>query len=246
MSSPTRRTTAALAALGLAATFTVAAHVPEGCYIALEHDPAIEEDDVIACEQETWFHRATTHAGNVGFVDPTGTHGLATFDTNPPAGSVTGGNGGGYLATQALDNDGDLVEAEFTGTFTGVLDNLDIDLHTLVGSESNAQDNQSIRVVLTVDGATIHSGDMLDVPAVVEEASAAGSLRLDFGITGIAGLLDRFNLPNDPDTEHTVTLEVGVHYTNHVVVFAFDTTEVPGGITFNALEPDAAVSVDLG
>lgn len=239
------RSAATIAALGLVAGLGVAA-ADGDCYVALEGDPATTEDDVLACEEQHWFHRSTSHGGNLGFVDPTGTHGLATFDTNPPAGSVSGGNGGGYVATQALDNDGDLLEAEFSGTFTGVIDSLDVDLHTLAGTESNQQGNLSLRVNLTVDGIPLFAGDLIDVPSEVEEASAAGSLRHGFAITGIASMLDRYNFANDADTTHEVLLEVGVHYTNHVVVFAFDTTEVPGGITFNAIEPDASVVMSVG
>lgn len=240
MNSHARRPAAALAALGLAATFTLAAHVPEGCYVALEGDPATEDDDVIACEEQHWFHRATTHAGNVGYVDPTGTHGLATFDTSPPAGSVTGGNGGGYLATQGLGQDPDLLEAQFSGTFTGVLDRVDIDLHQLVATEDELQGEVTIQVIIEVGGAQIADFDEVVVPTVVEEASAAGSTRADFAVTGLAERFAQFGgvLPNDADTTHEITLKIRENWTDNAAIWAFDTTEVPGGITFNALELD--------
>ena len=231
------RTAAALAALGLAAGLTVAA-APDGCYVALDHDATTEADDVIACEEQHWFHRSTSHAGNLGYVDPSGTHGLATFDTNPPAGSVSGGNGGGYLATQALGQDPDLLEAQFSGTFTGVLDRMDIDLHQLVATEDELQGEVTIQVIVEVAGAEIVNFDEVVVPTVVEEASAAGSTRADFAITDLAARFEQFGgaLPNAPDTTHEVTLKIRENWSDNVAVWAFDTTEVPGGITFNAVE----------
>lgn len=243
------RASAALAALGLAATFSIAAHAPEGCYVALAGDPTTEADDVIACEEQHWFHRATTHASNVGQVaEP---HGLPTFDTNPPAGSVTGGNGGGYAAwtTPLVDGDDGLLDAPFTGTFTGVIDRLDIDLHFLAssyaaGAEAGLQIPESLDIDVTIDGATVFSATDVQIMTVVEEASAAGSRRADIAITGLAELLAGFSFDNGPETEHTVELRVGPGpYVDNAYILAFDTTEVPGGIGFNRVEIPAGTIV---
>ncbi len=240
MNRPTRPL-AATAALGLFASLAVAAVPGPGCYVALANGPGTD-DDVIACEQQQWFHKATTLATNVGFVEPS--HGLATFDTKPPAGSVTGGNGGGYVATQALGQDPDLVEAEFDGSYTGVIDSLDVDLHILAGTENTLQGDTSIRVELHVDGVPVWSGDLINLKTNPEPASAAGSKRLDFAFTGIAQLLKTYGIANGPDTVHQVKLEVGEHWTDNIVAFAFDTTEVPGGIGFNrvTLAPNTTVT----
>lgn len=245
-----RRPAAALAALGLAATFSLATtHAPEGCYVALEGDPATEDDDVIACEEQHWFHRATTHASNLGHVaDP---HGLPTFDTNPPAGSVTEGNGGGYgsWATLLVDGDDGLLDAPFTGTFSGVIDRLDIDLHFLAsaygaGAEAGLQIPESLDIAVALDGTEVFSATDVNVTTVVEEASEAGSRRADIAITGLAELLDGYGLDNGPDTEHTVQLTIGPGpYADNAYILAFDTTEVPGGIGFNRVDIPAGTVV---
>lgn len=248
------RPAAALAALGLAATFSIAAHAPEGCYVAIEGDPATEDDDVIACEEQTWFHGATTLAGNVGYVDPSGTHGLATFDTNPPAGSVTGGNGAGYIVTGANIVDGTApTRATFSGTHTGVLDRMDIDLHVLadfyeVLDEVPVYDiGLPMSFEIHVDGAPVFRATNIRTDPVVEEASAAGSKRIDLAITGLAERLALVSFENGPETVHTVELVVQPGGSDQATILAFDTTEVPGGIGFNRVEiPQGTIVVDAG
>lgn len=226
------RTVALFAALGLAASFSIAA-ADGDCYVAIENDPTTTEDDVLACEQQTWFHRPTTHVANAGYVEPA--HGIATFDTTPPAGSVTGGNGGGYAAWSTLLVGGDdaLTDARFEGTYTGVLDRLDVDLHMLVDSFSRLGVPQTLDIDVLINGAAVFSAGEVEVTGVTEENSSAGSLRLDFAITGLAEHLASFGYPNGPDATHEVTLVVGAFYLDQVTIFAFDTTEVPGGIGFN-------------
>lgn len=232
MSRP--RAAAAIAAVGLAATFSIAAHAPEGCYVALEGDPAIEDDDVFACEQQTWFHAAETPATTVAHLDPTGTHGVATFDTSEPAGSVTGGNGAGYFNTQAGGLGDQFFTAQFDGSFTGVIDRVDVDLHTLGGVRPNPTADLRILVDIAViiDGTEVLIEEVY-VDAVPEESSSAGAQRLDFAITGLASRLAALGVANDETTEHEVTLVFREFPTISGTLYVFDTTEVPGGITFN-------------
>ena len=56
----TIRSAATIAALGLVASLGIAA-ADGDCYVALEGDPTTTEDDVLACEEQHWFHRAATH-----------------------------------------------------------------------------------------------------------------------------------------------------------------------------------------
>lgn len=258
MNSHARRPAAALAALGLAATFALAAHAPEGCSVALEGDPATEDDDVFACEQQQWFHTAATPANNIGHVDASDTHGRATFDANPPAGSVTGGNGGGYLgwSTLLVGFDDDVTDAVFTGQFTGTIDSMDFDVHLLVDSITTLdslpglvyEGDYPIDLDVTIDGVAVHStaDEPLRVHFGPEENSNAGAYRLDFALTDIAELFDRFDLANGEDTEHEIEVRIGSAFLDEVWIMAFDTTEVPGGITFNPVvlpERSTVVSV---
>lgn len=137
------------------------------------------------------------------------------------------------------------VDATFEGVYTGVLDRLDVDLHILVDSFTRLGNEQTLDIEVEVNGAPLGVFAETPIMPVPEEASQAGSVRLDFAVTGLAEVLDRYNLPNTADTAHQVRLKVGAFYLDQVTVYAFDTTEVPGGIGFNRVDiPQGTVVLD--
>lgn len=211
----------------------IAADAPEGCYVVDEADPATTDDDVFACEQQTYFHAAETKFSNLGTIAPDA-HGLPSWDENPPAGSVQGGNGAGFLSNSTIyqGNGGSEGSAVFEGTFTGPLDVMDVDLH-LLGPVPITADAYNVRVEIDGGDAFVNAGEVTIVPQ--EEPNATGAAqRLDFAITNIYDTLKRWGTV---DGEHTIRIEVEPTYlVNDTAVFVFDTTEVPGGITFNPVD----------
>lgn len=234
------RTRALLAAMTLLPTALIGlAMTPEGCYVAIEGDPTTTDDDIVACEQQTWFHGAETKASNAGNIDPDVPHGSATFDTTPPAGSVTDGEGAGYVTNSVLTQTagGDTLAATFTGTFTGHIDAVDVDLHVLAELPITAND---FNVELAIDGFAVASFAEVLIPRT-EDPDTAAATRMDFVIPGLAGFVNEYL---GGDTEHTVTLRIEPTYiVNDTTVFAFDTTEVDGGITFNPLTIEDGTTV---
>lgn len=228
------RLTAALLALPLAMS-TLAFDNGDTCRHVDPDAIAGSGDEYELCTVQTYFHRATTHATNAGFVAPQ--HGLATFDTTEPAGSVATGNGGGYVATQALGNDEGLTEVVFTGEVTGVVDVVDVDLHILASNEDAVLGGQTVTVELMIGDEVYEVASEVSLPT--REAPAANAARqIDFAFTGLASQFSDLAY----DTVRDVTLSVRSTFTDAAVVFAFDTTEVPGGISFNPATVDPSAT----
>lgn len=239
-----------LAILPLAAVSLASTEAPECYLIDLAGTPDDTSDDVEACELETWFHRADTPAGN---VEALGAESYPTFDTNPPAGSVTAGNGGGYLGSSIVnvaDPGSPTSGVRFVGEFDGVMDVMDITLHGFYngyGSTGGPTDRRAhtIDLYLAIDGVQVVSGTEVSV-GTSEAETANAAHQFDFAVTGLAQLMDVFGF--DLTATHTIELTVVPKYvnTNPVALYVYDTTEVPGGILFNPSEIDEkATVVDL-
>lgn len=236
----------ALAAVGLAAA------VPDGCYVAVQNDPETPDDDVVACQLETWFQDpGTNKAGNLAAVDA---YDYPTWGVEPPAASVSDGAGGGFLGHMAaafgVDESDRRLGATFAGSFTGPVDRMALTLHYFyngygsIGDQSDPDPNRattrkdlSSYVTLVIDGTRINTLggeegiDLTTSPAETANAADKGQLT----ITGIAEAMQLFGMDMGADTEHTVEITVTPRYinTDAAVVFVFGTTEVPGGIVFN-------------
>lgn len=236
-----------LAAVPLAAMSFATTDAPPCYAVDVAGTPDDTTDDLEACELETFFHRAETPAGN---VEALATGSFPTFDTNPPAGSVAGGNGGGYLGSSPVDFAAPRDPAgalTFVGTFEGVIDTLDITLHGFyngygsTGGPTNRHPH-TLNVYLTVDGIQLLGATQVSAGTSPAESANAAE-QFDFAITDIARLMDGFGLTLGG--EHTVELTVAPKYfnTNPVVLYVYDTTEVPGGIVFNPATIDENATV---
>lgn len=240
-----------LAALPLAAVSLAAEGEVEEphCYLVdVEDTPDDLEDDVEACAVETWFHRAATPVGN---AEALAAESFPTFDTTPPAGSVAGGNGGGYGGSSIVeiaDPGSPTAGARFVGEFEGVIDVIDVTLHGFYngfGSTGGPTDRRAhtIDLYLTIDGATITGPTEISVATSDFDDPTAAPHQFDFAVTGIAKMIHMYGL--DPVGPHTVELTIVPKYinTNPAAIYVYDTTEVPGGIHFNPAEIDPAATV---
>lgn len=242
---------AALAVTGLAAT------APDGCYAAVEDDPATEDVDetVLACERPTWI--ADGSGAKAGNLAVTGATDFPTLVDEEPTESVAspGGasSGAGYLGTSLLqlaEEEPDATGFTIQGRFTGVLDNLAITLHgrhTGYGSTGSPADRKPMTAYLSmeVDGVPIIPVQGLEVAFTTDAAPTANaSERFRVNVTGLHKALEGWDIEVGDDIEHDITIRVTPRYLNTgpAVLFLFGTSEVPSGVVLNqvALDPEVA------
>lgn len=237
------RTAAALLVLPLALS-AVAFNTPEGCYVALEGDPATTEDDVHACELATWLHASDTKVSNLsdlGVQPPVG------YDTEAPTQSVQDGAGAGAFGsglTRAQAGEDTASSLKVAGTFTGPIDVMDFDLHAIAPGFA-AYKIDDIDLKITIDGITlVPSGTQRIVNfRTAPNGSAPATVQLDFAITNLAALMEFVDMDLSPEAEHTIEITVQPWFVDSGNwVWVFDTTEVPSAITFNPLEIDPAAA----
>lgn len=216
----------------------------EHCELVRGADTAETEDDVEACRTDVWFHDAGTKVDNVDNAQGT----FATWDTAPPATSVTGGAGAGALATSASHQSGTPYDERESfvaaGTIEGVLDSAAVELY-LFPPAGMAQGETTYRVdaELEVDGVSLAT---ISDRTVAMETAGSAVQRIRFSFTGLAGLIEQyhgFGLVNALGTSHDVKLTVhGTGIASSGAVYVYDTTEVPAGMVIN---PPAEVLAEV-
>lgn len=150
-----------------------------------------------------------------------------TWSTEPPAGSVTDGEGCGQyenLLTNANnDNPFDLV---VKGTFTGNLDAINVELHNIYVGTARDTGNFDLRAKLYIDGFEYANVGPVTVNPEPSDTGISEKLTYSFrdiGLTGEHG---------DGTIEREVAIYVG-SFTEIQSIWVWDTTEVPAGLTFN-------------
>ena len=227
------RVTAAVAALPL--LLGVVAAGEDDCRT---HDPdgvADSGDEVELCEVRTYFHQAETKAGNLGGIAPDA-HALPSWDTEPPASSVTGGGGGGTMSVNAVTvaTAGNEARAVFEGTVTGAVDVMDVDLHLI--DARDVSDN-TWTLTLELNGWEIKRVDQAVVVPVVQDGATV-AYRLDYAFTNLLEAMVDEGADLAGENTFRITAEpwfIPFEYP----LFVYDATEVPGGIVFNPESLDA-------
>lgn len=201
----------------------------EECRLIRGAETTDTTDDVSVCRQDVWFHATAARLGNAAAVTD-----YPTWDTTPPDTSVTGGAGGGTLATstfhqttQPHDPNGAFVA---DGTYTGAIDTLAFELY-LFPPAGMAQGETTFRVdaQLTIDGEAI--GNIGDLTVPMETAGDAVQ-RIRFAWTDLADAIELWGL--QLDGEHDIRVSVhGTGLATNGAFFVYDTTEVPAGMVFN-------------
>lgn len=200
------------------------------CWLARGADTATTDDDLEVCRQDVWFHDPGTKVGNAGAV----TGEFASWDTNAPDTSVTGGAGGGALASSASHQLVEPWDERFSmvadGAFEGVFDTVAVELY-LFPPAGMAQGESTFRVdaQLLVDGQPVASIGDLTVPM---ETAGNAVQRVQFAWTGLADAMEFWEVALDGT--HDVRLTVhGTGFGSNAAAFVYDTTEVPAGMAFN-------------
>lgn len=252
-----RRLLAVLTVLPLAIASLATDH-EDGCYVAVAGDPAITDDDVIACEAPTWIQDAAGNkAGNLAAVDQTDSP-FPTFGPEEPTTSVTGGAGAGYLGTslvQTLEPRPDATGFTIVGSFDGVVDSMVITLHGIHNgygalptriddpveglnpTRPTERNPMTAYVALEIDGIPVLNKQSKQVELLTAPAPTANAAeQYQVAITGLAGFFAAYDLALDGT--HEIKLRVTPRYlnTDPVVLFLYGTSEVPSSIVFNQVE----------
>ena len=191
-------------------------------------------------EERVYFHCAGTskvhNANRQAFSE-----GLPSWDTTAPTGSVTGGAGCGFADPGPLvdtgGEDGGYADAAWSGTFTGNIRDLNVELHNIGPSLARAgQCDYTITPRLYIDGVALTEES--NVVGVSTPSETGASDKVEFSISKIDLFekeADGTPTPGAGTTEHTVTLAIGSVFVDCGTAHAwvYDTTEVPSGITFN-------------
>ena len=199
-------------------------------------------DDVSVCRQDNWFHQAGSKLGNTVALDGT----FPSWSTARPTDSISQGAGGAYV-TNSVTHQTMLAEdlrsiATFDGSYTGVIDNLAVELFGLTGPELSGK----VNVRLVVDSWTL-----LDERQVTVPSAPAGTQMQSFRLvlTNVYEALKEFQPPGGPNTQHRVRLAiVGSAVVNDPIVFLYDSAEAPSGLIFNhePAELGPYTKIDLG
>jgi hypothetical protein len=202
--------------------------------------------------ERVYFHcNGPTKVGNLNLV----TNGPVSWNTSPPAGSVSDGEGCGNLDPGAArgSNQATVYDAQFRGVFTGNLESLTVEVHNLLLNQIDLDGSYRIRVWLTIDGETIVP-DTTFVDVAPEASATGASHKFLFSVPDLGcsrEVLDEegnvvdvvtdglVRQDGDGTLEHDVLLTLDSWFTDRASAWVYDTTEVPSGITFN---PDAELA----
>lgn len=209
------------------AAASIAASVVAGPQaVHAHHEPEVRTEHV-------YFH---CNGSNVANMDPNPGH----WTTRPPATSMQDGGGGlqvdlgerDVFAKPAVE----VTAARFSGTFTGVMRDLTVQLDRQHASAAADGRVSTYTVTLAIDGVPI-LGEAGRTVTVAPGASARGGYEhAAFSITG----LDL--LGHEDDRKHQLELTIEAPPTS-ATAWVYDSTEYDGGIVFNPSEPsDVAIS----
>lgn len=202
--------------------------LPENCRLVAGAETETPDDDREVCELRTYFHcTSEVKLHNAALI----VDGLTSWDENPPQGSFQSGEGCGSVQASSLrgSNPATLYDTGFSGTFTGRLDNLQLELHArdIPMNGSTSADVTDLDIYLEIDGKVrLNWVPLEDIYGTPSSTGATAAYRISFAGIGLTGLND--------DVEHTVTLTVSRRYANAAAAFVWDAVEVPSGITFNS------------
>ena len=250
MSRRTRRLTRTLLLTVLVVSLATAVFAEEPVCYQTSVDAEGNPTGPLYCTQQVWFADSGTKAGNAAAA---GGGSYPTWDTTAPTTSVQGGAGGGFLTTgvgrqMASDPQTDAATgATFNGQFTGALDNMMVDMFLFAPATAAADPAGAYvgSLEMDIDGQQVLMPSQVNL--VLEPAGDA-VLKARFAITDLQAALDYAELDSGPDVVHDIRFFFSAYgLVSATGVVVYDTTEVPGGITFNAAPlPEGLVTVSAG
>ena len=199
--------------------------------------PAAAEDGRIHPNLRTervWFHCAdAVKVQNAAYAQKK----VPTWDASAPTQSVQQGAGCGYFENAAggwLGPNETTLDSVWEGSFTGNVDSLTVELHSIHASAARATGPYVFRANLVIDGVEYldQDGPQFEVKPV--PSSTRLSEMMSFTVTGLG--LDS----EDGDGQKVRRFRLVIRSVNEEQsAWVWDTTEVPSGLTFNPATPAA-------
>jgi hypothetical protein len=223
------------------------------------------------CSGETKLYQANWL---IALATTTNLYGGATaWNTTQPSQSVTEGAGCGAFDVGWSTNE--IYDAVFEGTFTGNLRDLTVRIHEFASNQTRSGASKQLKIFAAIDGEPIFpiggqegTYEGRNVSVTPTRVNSGATDLYEFSITNIGYAQDIFDSQGKPidvetggmaledgngSTEHTLRLFIGGESAplegdppTGLQMWAWDTTEVPSGITFNPASLAAAkVAADL-
>ncbi len=193
--------------------------VPEGCRLVdLAGTPDDTSDEVRVCESTQWIAAGATPLSNAT---------AAVFSTDEPTAPLGGAGVGGSVTDIAVQGD-PAHGLEVTGTFTGPLDSLDVEVFLTM---PNAElERHGVTPQLVVDGFNF-GGQLIDATVTTGDS---GVQKLRFRVEGMLDLWPLLQFDTSPDAEHTLRLNLSPYYIGDDGAYLYGGTEVPSHVVLNA------------
>jgi hypothetical protein len=225
---------AALAAAAAALAVPPAGAAVGDCRELMSFDDPPVPTGVTVCRQDAWFHAAQQRLSNLP------NSGTPSWNTTKPTAAFQSG-GAIYAALRPIDmlQSSPQARPTFTGTYTGVLDNLAVSAFTTSLYSATGGSN-ALFTKLSIDGKVAWENAAAADPevAVPNEKVDDQTARMSFAFTNLAARLKTLKLANTPTTAHTITVSfINKYWGDSNFVVRYDATEYPAGLIFN-LEPD--------
>jgi len=190
---------------------------------------------VTACRQDAWLHQGTARISNTVAASES-----PSWNTTKPTAAFNDG-GAAYVGFAPVDmvQSDPRVHPTFTGTYTGVLDNIAASFYiTNVIYQKTATDPSNF-YTLTIDGKTVWTNGSADDEVATPLTTVDDTTgHIDFAFTNLYDTLAAKGIANDSTTTHTITLSlINKYYGDGNFVLKYDSTEYPSGLIFN-LEDD--------
>jgi hypothetical protein len=194
---------------------------------ATETEPAVEE--VSVCREDAFLVGTAAPLANVEAAGGT----LPSWDTAAPAGATTSR----YASIAPVDmmQSSPSTRPTFSGTYTGVLDNIAIDLFVSSPVYQAAGIGMANYHRLTIDGVVVweNSGDdpEIDIPILPVDDTTG---KISYAFSDLFGALEAQGIANASDTEHTIEFSTAnIYWGDGNFTVNFGSEEAPSGLIFN-------------
>lgn len=196
--------------------------VPEGgCRLVdIADTPDDPADDITICEQQLFVRAGDAPLSNAA---------SAVFSMDAPSAAPVGGAGLGASVTDIVLQGDPSHGLEVTGSFTGAVDTIDVQVYLLMPN-GTAFNGHGTTPVIELDGFNVASGLVDTSVTAGPDGTAVATFRLE-GILDLWGLL---GYSYDPETDHTLRLNLSPYYFGDDGAYLYDGTDVPSNVVLNA------------
>ena len=187
------------------------------------------------CREDAWLHQGTSRLANLAASSET-----PSWNTTKPTAAFRDG-GAAYLGLRAVDmlQSSPNVKPTFTGTYTGVLDNIAASFFISNPVYQKTGTDPVNFYSLTIDGKTLWTNGSADdeYPTPINAVDDHTG-HIDFAFVGLYDALAAKGIANDATTTHKITLSlVNKYWGDGSFIMEYDSAEYPSGMAFN-LEDD--------